>query len=573
MSEVAALPAQIVVGPLVERLRVARGEATGLASWATAADATPDAFLAALLRTLGERRGASLESDTARFEAYADLIVGQLTRRRPILVERTGEIERSLSIHELDERASSLAATWSASGVVATSSIAIVMPQGLDAAVVLLAALRIGACVTWISPVGRAYVTNRLVVLEPDHIAAAVTMKPHLGDFAPRMLPMSATRSGKEGPSRGHAYAKGEPVFRLFSPYAKQPFDLFELDGVEVLAALVRLVFFGLAGDANDVLVWSELDEATHEPLFTLGAIMGGVTRVFCKTEELIAHPEWVASWKTTLLGVGPELRSELLRHGPERWPGVRGWLRDMSEPFDFERTQALAARVEASKWRRSDVLHVAAGGGLLAFGVTGMAVSHALALPALGMTWALLDPVGTGKPAGGTVGLLARVAESDPERAASCFAIAKQGAGWLLAGSTNRGRWGRTYPIFEACQAAARLPFIEAVDVVVEARGIHDAAVTMVAFVDPSVGAVDRHRAVWTKQLHEAIAFDLGEALVPDSFVFVPVRPRYDEDGAFASAWLGTEWLTGALQQKADDSMFTLLARVARMFAPPKGS
>jgi hypothetical protein len=141
-----------------------------------------------------------------------------------------------------------------------------------------------------------------------------------------------------------------------------------------------------------------------------------------------------------------------------------------------------------------------------------------------------------------------------------------------LLAGSSNRGRWGRTYPSFEACQAARRLAFVEEVDVVLESRGINDAIVTMVLFVDPCVGSVDRQRASWTKALREAIAFDLGEENVPEAFVFVPLRPRYDETGSFASAWLGTEWLTGALLQKADNPMYALLARVARMFAPPKG-
>ncbi len=543
-----------------------------MAPWSTAAEERREAFLEGLLRSLGERRGATVESNAERFEAYADLVVGQLARRRPLFVERSSTSERSLTVVDLDARASALAATWTAAGVVAGASVAFVVTQGIDAIVALLAGLRVGVCITWIPPVGRAYVSNRLVVLEPDHVVAAPALKPLLGEFAERLLPSAATRSGKEGPSRGHAYAKGEPVFRLFSPYAKEPFDLFELDGPDVLAALVRLVFFGLAGDANDVLVWPELDEATHEPLFTLGALLGGVTRVFCKTGELVTHPDWLPAWKVTLLGVGPVLREAILRDGPEPWRGVRAWLRDMAEPLDFERTQALAARVEPAKWRRTDVLHVAAAGGLLAFGVTGLAASHALVLPPFGLSWSLLDPVGTGKPATGPMGVLARMAGEEPDRAASCFAIAKQGAGWLLAGSSNRGRWGRTYPSFEACQAARRLAFVEEVDVVLESRGINDAIVTMVLFVDPCVGSVDRQRASWTKALREAIAFDLGEENVPEAFVFVPLRPRYDETGSFASAWLGTEWLTGALLQKADNPMYALLARVARMFAPPKG-
>lgn len=572
MADTAPLPAQLVVGPLVERLRVARGEAAALASWQRAAEERPEDFLAALLRALGERRGGALESSVERFEAYADLVTGQLARRRFVLAERTAVSERHVTMAELDARASALAATWAEQGVAVGASLAFVMGAGFDATVALLAALRLGACVTWVAPKGKVYVMNRLVVLEPEHVVTAAAMKPHLGDFGARALPLEPTRSAKDGPSRGHAYQKGEAVFRLFSPYAKEPFDLFELDGPEVLGALARMVFFGLEGDANDVLVWPELDEATHEPLVTLGALFGGIARVHCKLDELVGHPEWLAGWKATLLGVGPVLREELLRDGPEKWRGIRAWLRDCAEPFDFDRTQALAVRVEPAKWRRTDLLHVAAGGGLLAFGVTGMAASHALMLPAFGLRWALLDPVGSGKPASGGMGLLARMAGEEPERGAACFAVAKQGAAWLLAGSTNRGRWGRTFPSFEVRQAARKLPFVEEVDVVLEARGIHDASVTLVAFVDPCVGSVDRHRAAWTKALREAIAFDVGEEFVPEAFSFVPVRPRYDEEGAFASAWLGTEWLTGALQQKANDPMYTLLARVARMFAPPKG-
>jgi hypothetical protein len=67
MVDSAPHPAQLVVGPLVERLRVARGEAAGLAPWQRAAEERPEDFLAALLRSLGERRGAALESSVERF--------------------------------------------------------------------------------------------------------------------------------------------------------------------------------------------------------------------------------------------------------------------------------------------------------------------------------------------------------------------------------------------------------------------------------------------------------------------------------------------------------------------------
>jgi hypothetical protein len=564
--------AQLVVGPLVDRLRVARGEAAQLNAWVQGVATEPDALVVGLLKHLGERRGTSTESSPGRLEAYQDLVVGQLARRKPILIERTPAGEKSIGTADLHLRASRLAATWSDAGVGPGAAIAFVIAPGIEATVALLAALRIGATITWIAPRGKTYILDRLIVLEPHFIVAAPSLLGLLDHFAQLALPLAPTRGAGDGPSRGFSYTGADFVLRLYSPYARQPFDLFELTGAEVLPALLRGGFFGIAGDANDVLAWPELDDATHEPLITLAALLMGVTRVFCKAADLVVHPEWFTLDKVTLVGLGPVLREFFLREGPEVAPSIRAWMRDMAEPEDYFRTRALEQRVEPAHWRRTDLLHVAAGAGLLAFGAHGSPPEQAVAIIAPGLPWMLLDTSGTGKRATGSIGLFARArTPDDPDPAASCFALAKQSDDWVVSGSTTRGRWGRTYPRFEACAVAKSLPFVEEVDVIVRATGTNDAVVEMIIFANPAIGPVNRHRGAWTKSLRELLTFELGEEYVPDTFVMVPVRPRYTDTGEFDSSWLENEWLSGALEQKANDPMFVLFARLARIFAPPR--
>lgn len=565
--------AQFVIGPLVDRLRVARGEVAALAPWIATAEKAPDAFVEALLRHLGQRRGNSMESSPGRLEAYQDLVVGQLERRKPLLVEKSTASERSMGAAELHAHATRLAATWADLGVAPGLALAIVMTPGIESTIAMLAGLRIGVSITWIPPLGKTFILDRLLVLAPEFVVASESLHGTLEDYAALFLPLTSTRGVTAGPSRGFSYSGDDVVFRLYSPYSREPFDLFELKANEVLSALLRCAFFGIAGDGNDVLLWPELDELTHEPLFTMSALLLGTARVFCKKSELLAHPEWLASLKVTLLGVGPELREMILRLGPEVAPAARAWLRDISEPFDSDRTYAFEKKVESARWRRTDLFHVAAASGLLAFGVQGATPALSIFLPAPGLAWMLLDPVGTGKPATGTLGLFARKVGDEPDRAAACFAFAKQGDGWMEAGSTIIGRWGRTYPRFEACSIVRALPFVEEVDVVVSSRATNDGVVSMVVFVDPSIGSVNRHRGGWIKKLNEALAYELGEEFLPDAYALLPVRPRYTEKGEFDSAWLSSEWVTGALEEKANDPSFILFARLARIFAPPRES
>jgi hypothetical protein len=562
---------QFVIGPLVDRLRVARVEVAAAAPWVAAAATAPDRFLAATLRLLGERRGSALESSPGRFEAYQDLVVGQLERRRPIVYERTPNGERSATVEELHARATRLAATWVDHGVEAGKTIAFVTSPGIESLTALLAAMRIGAVIGWIPPSGRMFVANRLESLAPDFVVATATMRRHLGAFESQLLPGAPARGTTDGPSRGFSYVEGAPVFRLFSPYARDAREVFELKAEDVLGALVRGALFGIAGDANDVLVWPELDELAHEPLFSLAAVLGGVARVFCKTADVVAHPEWVTEARATMVGLGPVLRDEVLREGPDRWKAVRAWLRDACEPFDFDKLLVLEKRLEPVRWRRTDLFHVAAAGGLLTFGVEESVAKQTLALPAPGLAWALIDPVGTGKLATGTVGLFARMVGEEPDRAAACVALAKQGDGWVIVGSIIAGRYGRTYPAGEVCAAVRSLAFVEEVDVIVSKKGANDGLVTMVVFVDPCIGPVSKFRGAWIKQLTEAIVFELGPDYVPDAFKLLPVRPRYNDKGEFDSAWLESEFATGSIEQKANDPTFALFARLARMFAPPK--
>jgi hypothetical protein len=517
------------------------------------------------------RRGSALESSPGRFEAYQDLVVGQLERRRPIVFERTTASERAASVEDLHARAIRLAATWVDHGVEPGKTIAFVTSPGLESVTALLAALRLGAIIGWIPPSGRSFVANRLESLAPDFVVSAPSMRRHLGAFESQLLPSEPSRGTTDGPSRGFSYVADAPMFRLFSPHARDEREAFELKAEDVLGGLLRCALFGIAGDGNDVLVWPELDEVAHEPLFTLSAMFGGVARVFCKTAEVVAHPEWIAEAKATILGLGPVLRDEVIREGTERWPSVRAWVRDVSEPFDFEKLMVLEKRVEGARWRRTDLFHVAAAGGLMTFGVEEPVAKQALALPAPGLSWALIDPVGTGKLASGGVGLFARMIGEEPDRAASCLAIAKQGAGWVIVGSIIAGRYGRKYPSAEACAAVRPLAFVEEVDVIVSSKGANDALVTMTVFVNPCQGSVSKFRGAWIKQLTEAIAFELGADYVPDAFKLVPVRPRYTDKGEFDSNWLESEFATGAIDQKANDPIFTLFARLARMFAPPK--
>ena len=107
----------------------------------------------------------------------------------------------------------------------------------------------------------------------------------------------------------------------------------------------------------------------------------------------------------------------------------------------------------------------------------------------------------------------------------------------------------------------------------VVSSRATNDGVVSMVVFVDPSIGAVNRHRGGWIKKLNEALAYELGEEFLPDAYALLPVRPRYNEKGEFDSAWLSSEWVTGSLEEKANDPSFILFARLARIFAPPRES
>jgi hypothetical protein len=465
---------------------------------------------------------------------------------------------QSLGYRELGDRASRRAAEWAAQGVKPGAKLCLLHGLGPELLVSLLAALKLGACISLLPPTGTHFISRRLARLEPAHIAAEPHQVPLLKGFEPLLL---RSRGDAAPGFTSHTYRPGDAVALLFSPLVDPPDTPVPLTADDAWRGALcdGLLTFGLG--PGDHLAAPGFHFLQHQPALLLAALLRGATYLHLEPADVERAPARLSEHPVRALGVSPHLRDALLRAraGPLR--NVAHWFRSADEPFDPRAWIDWVAKCGLGSVPHANVLvDAAAGGAVLASRRRTGSVDAGIA-PAPGRQWALRDLNLSGQEAAGSVGVFTLL--PDKGRPPGYAVLTRSREQYLFAGTRDVRREGRVYPSAEAAEALADLPFCAGASVSIVPTGGqpgHHRHVLLVFTGAEAASVFEREAGARQQEVRRRLELRLGAEHLPDRVELYPLLPRRGKDGRVDDAWCRAQYLTGALHRKATDPLFQAL-------------
>lgn len=559
-----------------ESLRAGKATPAWLARWLPAAYEAPESFRAALYAYAASRREDAIKSrPQVGFDFYHDCVLAHVGQRRRALALREGREQVALTFESLHVRCSALAAAWAREGVVPGTKVCVLLPSSsVTFAVAVLAALRLGAVLSVVSPRGKRYVETRLAALAPARLATDGAGARLAAKALPAeaLLPLAAS-AGDVATGMSHTYVPGEIAAELLSPLVGGGSTPFALTADVLHLGLLRDALLVHALDGRDALAAPGFPDAQHQPTLLLATLMGGAAYVDLDPKELALDPKLTNRMGITVLGVTVKERDRLLGlHAAGRLgkPAERAWFRSLSEPLDFAKWEDFARAMGKESVLGYGVHASAATAGTQVFATPKPPPLGLGVIPAPGAAWQLSEIAGDTVPALGTSGVFTVFHEEEVFASVQQVVLGKSGDEWLFVGPLEQGPNGCSYPVEEVALVAETHPLVRsAAVVIVPGRWINDARVVVLAFtdeLDPSA------RAEIPDELRVLVAAEMGDDALPlDRVEVFPLRPRYLEDGRVDRAWCRSEYLGGGLGRKADSELHLALARLGWIFAEPR--
>jgi hypothetical protein len=562
-------PEWLDLDAVVHKLRAGRADAEWLEGILPATYEAPETFCKALY-TYASRRAGGLKSRPGEgIDLYHDCVVVHLGQRRRAFVKSGPAGDEEISYENLHVRSAALAAAWTGAGVEPGMSIAIVAAFGVDFVVALLAALRLGAVISILSPEGPTFVRNRLDRLAPDYVVAAERQRHVLGERAAVLLPLSAPlRAG--GAASSHWYAPDDPVARHLSPFGDPGGGLIEISAGALHEGLLRdSVVLGLV--ATDTLAAPGFDPGQFQPNLLLATLAAGSTYAEVAAED--AKSDWTIFDRlgVTVLGVPRGLRDALLRRGDAPLGrGIRAWFRSLTEVFDADRWYELGRAMWARKIPGFTVAYSSAAAGAHLFSPPSVPSPIPKVFPAPGRAFLLAELAAGALPALRAAGTYTPLRDGEPDGSGlPQMVLVREREGYVFAGSIELGRDAQAYPAAEVARVAERHPAVRhAAAILAPGRDTNDAIVILLIFTADDRGPSGRiELPVKPNEIKALVEREMGQRLLPDRIEIFPLRPRLHL-GVADERWCRRQYLGGGLHAKARSELFVLLSRLEYILA-----
>jgi hypothetical protein len=546
--------------------------------WIGESQDPPSRFLAALelqAHELGVEQAKS--NPTVGTDLYYDLVARHLGRGRRALrcyvrasLSGDGHWE-DVSFEELHARCTHRASWWAAQGIIPRSSICVILPFGVEFAVSLFAALRLGAVVSWLAPQGPKFVNKRLSGLAPQHVATEPFIARQLGPFADLVLPPDALAPLPE--SYSHTYDPGEACLQLFSPLRSPGGAAVPVTADAAYAGALRDGLACLALRPGDHLAAPGFHALQHQPAMLFAAWILGAAYTHIRERDAMHDPALLDVTPLRTMGLTPRLRDAYLQARRGHRPPWAHVVRNPEEPCDWEAWRAFVEGCDLGDVPISNlVMDAAAAGALLCSarrpGKRFLAHLQSV-VPAPGRPWELIDFTRSGQPSAADAGVYARVAGGKKPKPIEprYLVLARRGAEYLYGGTLEPRRCGRLFPVDEVLAVVAQAVFLDgaAVVSVVSGGAASEARFVLVGFTghEPSA-AFDAALPSRCAELRRRVAAALGAELLPDRIELFPLYARRI-NAEVDLEWSQAQYLGGLLFRKARAPIFQRLVALRR--------
>jgi hypothetical protein len=476
-----------------------------------------------------------------------------------------------LTYARLSEAALERAAAWASAGVKPGDKICILLQLGVEFAVALLAALKLGGVVSCVPFWGRRLLSLRLKSLAPDHIVGDPLVAAALPQWKDRMLSARVGFSPSRGsePLRSYSYASGETVGLLFDPSGDAPQLPVPLAADEAYLWPLREGRLVLGLRPGDKVAFPAADILETQPAVLFSVWMGGATYVHVEWEDLQKNPRLLGEETLHVLGVTVPVRDLLLRSLSGSRPPWRSWFRNPAESAELQAWQEFVDLLPLESASAINLRWRAALGGASLFSVGRIGVAHGNVSPSAGLPWKLESVSSDHAEPISEYGVLSIAPIAQGEEEGECVPtgeiIARNRREWMYLGMVFPARAGRSCLSEEVLAALESFRWPCSIVAVPSGESTVSVRLVLTVFTGAS-SSVDKGGA--TTEICSRIEKELGREYLPDRIVFLPLLPRRDEAGVIDHGWCRSQFLSGSLMRKAKSPLQRSLTKLRAIFS-----
>ncbi|MEM9491244.1 MAG: AMP-binding protein, partial [Myxococcota bacterium] len=548
-----------------------------------------------------DRRGLarSKSSPGQNYDLYYDLVRRHTGRDLVALRwRRRGRGWAELTYDQLHNLCTQRARHWRRYGVRPGAAIAIVLPFGVEFAVALLTAFRMGARPSFIPPQGTALIAARLNNLSPDHVASSSLYAELLAEHADRLIPEQSDSSDSPVPvgadsSGSYGYDADEPCGLFFSPLrrpAHQPVMLSAHDAwSRAVSDSVSLFSLG----PGLALAAPGIHPLQSQPGILCATLIAGATYVHLKLEAALRQPGLLFDFPLHSIGITGQLRDAILRYHEPVQASWDHWFHELEAPLEWSAWRDLVEHLHLTECAASSVLFEAASGGSVLSTARRAGYDHLRAPHNVEVgwlrPWTLRDLNGSGQGALSSIGLFTELRDEEPygpdhvlltQLSAAVPDPSNGPAVYMYAGNMEPRRCGRVFPTAEIRAAVAELPFVIETCIVGIQSGLSASHwnFALLIFCGADTGVLrTAERESRIEQLRVILRARVGSEFLPERIELYPFYPNRTETGEVDHDWCKLHYVTGGLHTRAQTPVFHHLARLQALInqcpslSPPK--